>query len=467
MSDEIVICEHCDNESESLTTVGNTECCNSCIESFPQCFSCEKKTIETTTVENNEYCEDCYNELPYCSHCEETVTEVDEHNHCPDCEDNYCSCSRCYDNVSVDSVVYDSCDEAICPSCQEDGTIPEDDDYWYHYDDLTYSERDGCYFAHRTNSGGIQEYHSAPRQKIEGSFSGKYVGFELEVVPLQDRDTVAESLISKIENIVCENDGSIDCDNHEYEEDGFEVISNYGELDKVLEIASKVVDELDNKAVSFEAGCCGLHVHVSRVQDVYNNAKFVVFWNDSENWNFLKQFTHRDNSCWARRKTDKNKGMLKSSSGSKTYNYFIDNDDKYELVRVCDRTVEIRGFKGTLHKPRLLACIELAYYTYEYCKLDICVDKLDWKDFMEWLPEESKYIRSYFETRKDKIKELENIVKEVEEEDRNIVNHIPQPITGEITLDRPINNVWTSYNLERLNQNLIIPQVVGNNSNPF
>jgi hypothetical protein len=413
MSEEKLICEHCDNEYESLVEVNNVNCCNSCVESFPVCCNCEEKTIETTTVEGNEYCESCLGDLPFCCHCEETVTEVDNDNHCNDCQEHYCDCVYCNSNVHIDTVVYDREGDEVCEYCQQDGTIPEDDDSWYNYDYLYYSERDGLYYAHKQPNDGIQEYHSCIRQKIEGCISGKYVGFELEVVPIDDRDEVAEYLLSKVENIVCENDGSISEDNHEYDQDGFEIISNYGDLDNVLEIASNVVDNIKDKAVSFEAGCCGLHVHVTNKNITYDNAKFVVFWNDVENWEFLKQFTHRDNNSWAKRQTHKNKSLLKSKNDNLSYRYFVTNDDKYELVRVTNNTLEVRGFKGTLHKPRLLACIELAYYTYEYCKLDISIDNLCWKQFMEWLPEDSKYIRPYFETRKDKIKNVEPVVENI------------------------------------------------------
>jgi hypothetical protein len=433
-------CEHCGNECEETITVENTECCQGCVDSFTICHDCNEPTLESTTVENNEYCQSCFESLPYCVHCEETVLEVDEHNHCPDCEDNYCNCIRCNDRVLTDNCVDDSDDEPVCESCQENGCIPVDSDYWYHYDDLHYSERTGEYYAYHSSS--INDYHGSEKTKISGSISGKYIGFELEVVPLKDRYEVAKYLLESVDDIHCENDGSINCDNHSFDEDGFEVISNYGELSMVLEIAEKVADNLQGRAVSFEANCCGLHVHLSRQNSVFDNAKFVVFWNDPENWQFLKQFTHRDSESWAERFPDKNKKNLNSTiekvkNGTSTYAMFTCNSSKYELIKFSNHTIEIRGFKGTLHKPRLLACIELAYYSYEYCKLDICVDKLVWQDFMEWLPEESKYIRPYFETRKDKIKEVEQIVED-------IVEPIPQPIAQEIRFD---NSNWSSYTI--------------------
>lgn len=410
------ICEHCDCESESLVTVSDQECCSSCVDSFSRCEDCGEKTIETTTVEGNEYCEDCYNSLPYCSHCETTVPETDENNHCPSCADLYSDCGRC------GCQVYDNCDlisdvngDIICEDCQDYGTVPADSEYWYNHNDLTWVEDEDCYYLNPPERS-IKQYHSSTRLQIEGSTSGKYVGFELEVVPLDDRYDVAENLLKNVSNIVCENDGSICSDDHDFEEDGFEVISNYGDLHQVIDIAKGVVKNLNGKAVSFEAGCCGLHVHLTRDKSVYNNAKFVVFWNDQDNWPFIKQFTHRDNSNWCKRKTGKNKENLKLVENNE-YNEFVWSRDKYELIRFTDKTAEIRGYKGSLHEPRLLACIELSYYTYEYCKLDICIDKLNFRDFMEWLPEESQYIRPYFETRKDKIKFPETKKEEVEEDE--------------------------------------------------
>jgi hypothetical protein len=463
-----VNCEHCGNECEETITVENTECCQGCVDSFPVCHDCNERAIETNTVENNEYCQDCFESLPYCVHCEETVTEVDEHNHCPSCEDNYCDCDYCSDRVLNENCLYDRNDNSVCESCQENGCIPVDSSSWYHYDDLHYSEYHGEYYAHRSFNS-IQSYHESEKTKISGSISGKYVGFELEVVPLEDRDEVARELLESVDDIHCENDGSIEADNHSFEEDGFEVISNYGELSMVLEIAEKVADNLKGNCVSFEAGCCGLHVHLTRQNSVFDNAKFVVFWNDPENWQFLKQFTHRDSGSWAERFPDKNKKNLNSTiekvkNGTSTYSMFTCNSSKYELVKFSNHTIEIRGFKGTLHKPRLLACIELAYYSYEYCKLDICVDKLVWQDFMEWLPEESKYIRPYFETRKDKIK----VVKKIEEEnvqDEDIIEPMPEATTLSYTYRNrdEYNQSFREY-IERMSQESI-PQSI--NSNPF
>jgi hypothetical protein len=400
------ICEHCDCESESLVTVSDQECCSSCVDSFSRCEDCDEKTIETTTVDGNEYCEDCYNSLPYCSHCETTVLETDENSHCESCAEHYSDCARCGCNVFDNgNHPNDVNGDIVCDDCQEYGCIPEDSEYWYNFNDLTWSDHNDCYYLEPPDES-IGGYHSSARHQIEGSTSQKYVGFELEVVPLNDRYEVAEDLLKNVSNIVCENDGSIGAGDHDFEEDGFEVISNYGELYQIIDIAKGVVQNLNGKAVSFEAGCCGLHVHLTKDKSVYNNAKFVVFWNDVDNWPFIKQFTHRDNSSWCKRRITKNKESLKLVKNNE-YNEFMWSRDKYELIRFTDHTVEIRGYKGTLHEPRLLACIELSYYTYEYCKLDICIDKLNFRDFMEWLPEESRYIRPYFDTRMDKIKLVE------------------------------------------------------------
>src|SRR5690606_12617743 len=98
----------------------------------------------------------------------------------------------------------------------------------------------------------------------------------------------------------------------------------------------------------------------------------------------------RNCPAYARRDPGKNKEELEDGEDVLDSLY----SDHYGIISLGDYTVEVRAFRGTIAKPRLLACIELAYYSYEYCaKDDVYAKDLTWESFMQWLPEESKYIK--------------------------------------------------------------------------
>lgn len=380
------MCNNCDNEE-----VVEQELCQPCLDNLSECEECGEKILDeqsSFTVCGNEYCESCHNNLPYCHHCEETVLEVNEHNICDGCDYDYCNCEYCNSYVLTDSTLYDSNDDYVCESCQENGCIPYDSSAWYHFDDLTY--HDGEYYV-TPPSSGICSYHSCEKEKISGSNSGNYVGFELEIIPKIDRDELAEKVL-ELENLHCEEDGSLD-------DDGFEIISNYGDLDVVLKLAERVCNTVSGKAISHDTSCCGLHVHLSKYTN-FTTAKMICFWNDPDNDDFIMEFARRSGSTYA----EKDSSKCISNFNDKDYGWYYDFEDKYNIVNVTHRTVEVRAFRGTTKKERLLACIELSYFTHEYCKECDKIKDLTWKKFMEWLPEKSVWIKPYLESRKFNMK---------------------------------------------------------------
>lgn len=379
------ICEKEFEEEENTNVVDDKVVCDSCLSNLNTCHSCEEKTTHDFTLGGKNYCEGCENDLPFCDNCQETVEETNEHGICPSCEDEYDTCI-CGEYVRVDDCLTDIHDNIVCPSCQEDGTIPDDSDRWYSFDDIYYHENDDGWYTYPP-SEIILPYHYGEKFKIKGSNSEKYVGFELEVVPKVDRDELAQSVLD-LGNFCCEEDGSL-------YDDGFEIISNYGDLEVVLQLANDLADTLQGKAISHDTSCCGLHVHLTKKDSDYANSKMVVFWNDAENNDFIKEFSRRD-SIYAVRQSHKNKYNLQNAA---CYSDFLEKNH-YDIVSVTDHTMEVRAFKGTIHKPRLLACIELSYYTYEYCSQpNVYAYDLTWSKFLTWLGDRSTYILPYLQSR--------------------------------------------------------------------
>lgn len=209
------------------------------------------------------------------------------------------------------------------------------------------------------------------------------VGFELEILPINDRDHLAAKILD-LQYFICEEDGSLP----DYE--GFEIISHYGSLNRVLKLASDLVKELDGEVYDNVRDEYGLHIHVSNRKCEYTNAKMVVLWNDEENRQFITDIAKRDcTSDYFYANPSLSKARLKSTRSASMIDMYPDS--RYSIVNINNNTVEVRAFKSRIDEIELLACIELAYYSYEYCSLsNVHADNLNWIQFLEWIGANNK-----------------------------------------------------------------------------
>lgn len=368
-------CQNCNCETESLHELGTAEVCENCFEDLDVCEECE--CLVEKNNGNNEYvsvCDDCkwdYN-CPACG----DVSENTGGSLCSCCEDEYFYCGHC-DSLTDNYNGIETPDCTICEYCGRDGTVPEDSEYWYSYDDL-YEHSNGFYYTYEEIIDGLKSYHSGTRVKLEGSDSGKYVGFELEVESENNRKCSVDKV--KHEDLYLEQDGSL---NHM----GFEIITKYGDLNPVLELAEHIVSEIGDCCKSHYGENCGLHVHVSKIDCRMTNAKMLVFWNQKSNKDFVELFARRYDSQYC----------MVSDIGEEDLEITSNIFPRHSIVNVCFNTVEVRAFRGTLRLSTLLACIELAYYSYEYCK--VCNgSRLHYSYFLQWLKgQDSNYIFPYLE----------------------------------------------------------------------
>lgn len=355
-------------------------------ENLTCCHRCNESVEETLTVGNNEYCETCEAKLPDCEGCGETI---EDGYLCEHCEENTSVCCHCETRVPTDEMFETYRREIICSSCAEDGTIPEDSSSWYPYDELT--EVDGDWFLEPQETHGINSYHGTTKTKIPGS-GRNCLGFELEVEPQEDESSeeIASDLYDRVKNIHCESDGSLS-------DQGFEIITDYGDLNQILKIAEKLSNELSGKVYSHDAKNCGLHVHLSKNNcSHFDIAKLVVFFNDFDNWGFINTFSRRSCDDYAKLHHQFNKQSLKTNES--ICNDREELNSKYNIVNIKPfHTVEIRIFRGTTNKDTLCACIEFAYYAWEYCKQTNDIDKLNWRDFVKYVPKTAAYFHNYLE----------------------------------------------------------------------
>lgn len=298
-------------------------------------------------------------------------------------------CQNCNSELEY-GYYYQYSNTTVCETCNEEsGCVPEDEvNKWYCYDDLFYFKANGKYYRNSSIKPHWFHKENGLFGKLPNSRSGKYLGFELEL--LTPKAVFVANKISN-KNIFMEYDGSLG-------EEGFEICSKYGDIQDILDLANETLESLKPfKVKSENTNTCGLHVHLSRsIFDKNSLAKFIVFWNEPKNSFFLKKFTRRwtENEIFnSYSKVNKSATFLSLKENGP--NYILEtNSNRKMLINSTsnNETVEIRGFKGTLNPLKMCACLELSYYSAIFCSQK--PKSLFWKDFISWLDSTpSKYIR--------------------------------------------------------------------------
>lgn len=156
---------------------------------------------------------------------------------------------------------------------------------------------------------------------------------------------------------------------------------------------------------AWDAGVCGMHVHIdSRAFSALTLGKFLMFWNDRGNGKFLRgicgRHPDRDDQAesYARligQDLVVNPAAVKQGGNHSRYMAVnLTNLTHSERERLqCDAerhskgdysTVEIRLFRATLRKERLLAQLEFAHASVAFCRV-ASWQYLSEKAFLEWL----------------------------------------------------------------------------------
>ena len=273
------------------------------------------------------------------------------------------------------------------------------------------------------DEGKIYNYHETEGRLLPEAIGKDWIGVELEVVPLAGRYDLAEQICTVGNGkLFLSEDGSLssprdrnfqpilrsdepyykgnDGNWHpKFADKGFEIVTDYGDLNQVIHICGTVAEAIEGKAVSQDTDCCGLHVHLSRNEAApLALGRLVIFWNSKKNEAFIKLFTRRDFNNYSSNKDveGKNPSDLDMSW----------SDTRYELVNLTNtHTVELRGFRGTTDKDVLLACIEFASATWSFARdKDIDDTEMTWQRFIRWLAEQpaskTHYIWQYLMKKK-------------------------------------------------------------------
>jgi len=331
----------------------------------------------------------------------------------------HCDCGHYEDENNTHSVRNDT----WCDSCFDDDAVYcEDNGEYWPRDDAYYSETRDAYYTYDRDSEGDDDddddYDREDRNQpimsyctnvlhvldypsgITSSHFGEFtMGIELEMTSGDhDSNEAAESVRSRLGSAYCiiKSDGSLPYN-------GFEVVTSPQGLAKHIEVFKAW--EIDPAYRAWNTGKCGMHVHIdSRAFTQLTVGKFLMFINSSGNVDFIRKIAGRHPSvddqarsyCAAEHQSilANPKTAVKGKSG-----------ERYRMVNMCNlgsreakrlglsmdnsyngkyNTVELRIFRASLKKERLLAQIEFTHAAVMFCRVASWRD-LNGTSFVKWL----------------------------------------------------------------------------------
>jgi len=327
----------------------------------------------------------------------------------------HCDCGH-YESSSN---VHDVRSDTWCDSCfNDDAVYVEDVDEYWPRDDAYYSESRDAYYSYDrdedddsddddyNNDQSIMSYSTnvlsvlGKSSPIISSQFGEFtMGIELEMSSGDSHcESSADSVRSRLgtEYCIIKHDGSLP-------HNGFEIVTTPQGLS--VHIDKFKAWEIDPTYRAWNTGKCGMHVHIdSRAFTQMTLGKFLMFINSSGNMDFIRKIAGRHplvddqarSYCSAEHQSilSNPKRAVKGKSG-----------ERYRMVNMCNlgarealrlglsmdnsyngkyNTVELRIFRASLKKERLLAQIEFTHASVMFCRVASWRD-LNGASFIKWL----------------------------------------------------------------------------------
>ena len=304
-----------------------------------------------------------------------------------------------------------------CDSCYEDNVVDcEDGGYQTWRDDLYYHESDGNYYTYEEDD--VDDYDSdnndnepnqlmsystnvldilEPDISINSSTHGDFrMGIELEMCT---RDMSVNSAVQDVrarlgeEYCIVKSDGSLP-------NNGMEIVSAPRGLAE--HIRRFTAWDIDSDYRAWNTGKCGMHIHVhSKAFTGLTLGKFLMLVNSDENAVFIRQIAGRHplhdsqarDYCASEQQAilDNPLHAIKGKYSSRYRMVNCENLTRAERDRLgltCDigksfNTIELRIFKASLKKTRLLAQIEFTHALVMFCRVASWRD-LNQNEFKAW-----------------------------------------------------------------------------------
>lgn len=334
---------------------------------------------------------------------------------------------------SFQDLTRDHADRSYCQNCADRVlVVPEDDDEYHHRDDLTFFEyrywvepprefhlrREG---RELLNSWGSSTSHLAHDASfVPNQFGDFTMGVELEVEVPYDSDEDYDDE----DDVPSRNEALVQCNTYFNATEPYAMFKRDGSLDdyrgfEIVTAARRLGDHIErfkswepSNLQAWDSGNCGMHVHIdSRAFSALTLGKFLMFFNDENNKTFIRSIAGRHPHM---------------DAGAADYAATVDQDfvtnprevkctddhhSRYRIVNLTNlgsreqtrlqcnverhskgdySTVEIRIFRATLRRARLLAQIEFAHAAVAFCRVASWHD-LSGNAFKKWLATAAGY----------------------------------------------------------------------------
>ena len=315
---------------------------------------------------------------------------------CVNSVNGYDVCTKCWESIKTndDSITWTTCDDCntyvrddrrfsdalwsshrdmyLCNSCYECEIECSDCGIDYlesegHTCDDPYEEDNGSRYIH--------SYGYKPSPRFFGD-TLYHLGLELEVEAKDgDYNWGAEYVYNQVhDRAYLKYDGSLS--------NGFEIVSHPHSLEEFQkEFPWHMLDELKTNGFrSWNTSSCGIHVHVSRAafKDDAHQIKFTKLIYDNQRQ--VERLAGRKSSY--AKFNDKGKVVRKVKFGNQS-------DGRYSAVNnENENTLEVRVFRGSLRKERVLSALEFTHAAVEYTKTLKMVAKdkpLSWARFIAYV----------------------------------------------------------------------------------
>lgn len=313
-----------------------------------------------------------------------------------------------------------------CESCRDDRAVwVEDQEEYWQQDDTHWSEREQAYYSYDRDSElaesdfddddgyeaeeepnrlmsymtVVTDFVSKDTSFTPSPFGDFLMGVELEMATEGSVGSAVELVRGALgeDYCVCKSDGSLPYG-------GFEVVTAPRKLDEHIKCFGSWFGEgIPSNFSAWDKEACGMHVHIdSRAFTAMTLGKFLMLINSSTNVDFIRRIAGRHPSvdkqareyCAAEEQDilDNPKHAIK---GKSTRRYRMVNTtclkrseaDRLGVQYVGERsfnTIELRIFRASLKRERLLAQIEFTHAAVMFCRVASYRD-LDYSSFIKWL----------------------------------------------------------------------------------
>jgi hypothetical protein len=312
-----------------------------------------------------------------------------------------------------------------CAACRDDRAVwVEDQEEYWQSDDAMWSEREDAYYSYDRDSElaenddddddytaaeepnrlmsymtVVTDFVSRDTSFTPSPFGDFLMGVELEMATDGSVGSAVESVRDALgeDYCVCKSDGSLPSG-------GFEVVTAPRKLDEHIKRFGEWFGAgIPSNFSAWDKESCGMHVHIdSRAFTAMTLGKFLMLINANTNVDFIRRIAGRHPTvdkqareyCAAEEQSilDNPKHAIKSKS---TRRYRMVNTtclkrseaDRLGVQYVGERsfnTIELRIFRSSLKRERLLAQIEFTHAAVMFCRVASYRD-LDYSSFIKWL----------------------------------------------------------------------------------